>query len=77
MDHIAPLIWSNNVNQNGSIFDPRGRKHRLLRLLALLVRISSSLRAGPRVWSALEELMALEHDKIVGTQFCDTLSRAS
>jgi hypothetical protein len=55
MEHIAPLTWSNIVHQNGSIFDPRGRCRRLLRLLALLVRIWSSLRAGLRVWSALEE----------------------
>jgi hypothetical protein len=34
MDHIAPLTWSNIVHQNGSIFDPRGRWYRLLRLLA-------------------------------------------
>ena len=55
MEHIAPLTWSNIVHQTGSIFDPRGRCRRLLRFLALLVRIWSSLRAGPRVWSALEE----------------------
>ena len=55
MEHIAPLTWSNIVHQTGIIFDPRGRCRRLLRLLALLVRIWSSLRAGPRVWSALEE----------------------
>ena len=45
----------NIVHQTESIFDPRGQCRRLLRLLALLVRIWSSLRAGPRVWSALEE----------------------
>ena len=49
MEHIAPLTWSNIVHQTGSIFDPRGRCRRLLRFLALLVRIWSSLRAGPRV----------------------------
>ena len=42
MEHIAPLTWSNIVHQTGSIFDPRGRCRRLLRLLALLVRIWSS-----------------------------------
>jgi hypothetical protein len=55
MEHIAPLTWFNIVHQTGSIFDPRGRCRRFLRLLTLLVRIWSSLRVVPRVWSALEE----------------------
>ena len=43
-----------------------------IRMLTLDTK--TSLYAEDR---GLQEPMALEHDKIVGTQFCDTMSRAS
>jgi hypothetical protein len=70
-NHII-LLQSGGGTSDTVLYTVRGVRGLGIRMLTLVTK--TSLYAEDR---GLQVPMALVHDKIVGTQFCDTLSRSS